>query len=134
MMSVGSTVNFKNRLQSYKRNIQERIGDTAFETHMRKAHARVKNPLSLVEIVPIRKYDPRTHNVSQLRAHETIWMRRLNTLQKGFNKREEKSTCSCVDYEREEGLIQKKTFELEEIEVKSTRRKSPRKKNSVNYK
>ena len=129
-MSVGSSVNFKNRLQSYKRNIQERIGDTAFEAHMRKAHARVKDPLSLVEIVPIRKYDPRTHNAAQLRAHETLWMKRLNTLQRGLNKREEKSTCTCVDYEREEGLVQKTNLEVDE--VKSTRRTSPRKKNSVN--
>ncbi|CBY06859.1 unnamed protein product [Oikopleura dioica] len=132
LMSVGSSVNFKNRLQGYKRNIQERIGDTAFETHMRKVHARAKDPLSLVEIVPIRQYDPRTHNALQLRAHETLWMKRMNTLQKGLNKREEKSTCTCVDYEREEGLIPKKKNEPEEM--KSTRRSSPRKKNSVNYK
>jgi len=93
---------------------------------------RAKDPLSLVEIVPIRQYDPRTHNALQLRAHEMLWMKRMNTLQKGLNKREEKSTCTCVDYEREEGLIPKKKNEPEEM--KSTRRSSPRKKNSVNYK
>ncbi|CAG5103530.1 Oidioi.mRNA.OKI2018_I69.chr1.g813.t1.cds [Oikopleura dioica] len=133
LSSVGSSINFKNRLQSYKRNILERIGDTAFETHMRKIHSRVKDPLSIVEIVPIRKYDPRTHNASHLRAHETLWMNRLNTLEKGLNKREEKSICSCVDYEREESLILNHLAKSVHDTQKEPRR-SPRNKKSVNYK
>ena len=84
-----------------------------------------------MEIVPIRKYDPRTHNVSQLRAHGTLWMKRLNTLEKGLNKREEKSTCSCIDYEREESLIPEHV--KPKMKTKIEPRRSPRKKQAVNY-
>lgn len=127
---VGSTTNFLQRLSKYKRNIVERIGDTRFENHMRKCHEKTDNPLSMVTITPIRQYDPQRHNRDTLRAHENLWMQRLKTLDHGLNKRVEKGTCNCIDYEREKDNIARTVIVESDNEADSVgpRRENPTRK------
>jgi hypothetical protein len=120
---VGQSNNFNQRLGTYKRNISQKIGDTSLENHMRKIHKDHEDPISLLKIHPIRKYDPKTHSSNNLKAHETVWIKRLKTKEFGLNKRIEKTECFCIDYEREKELLNKN------VEEKSDCNSTPQRRN-----
>lgn len=56
---------------------------------MREKHPDVKNPLNYVTITPFQIYDQLLHNKEKLRAHEGLWIKNFDLINKGLNRRQE---------------------------------------------
>ena len=56
---------------------------------MREEHPDLENPLDHVTITPFQIYDQLLHNKEKLRAHEGLWIKNFNLINKGLNRRQE---------------------------------------------
>ena len=56
---------------------------------MREKHPDLENPLDFVTITPFQIYDQLLHNKEKLRAHEGLWIKNFDLINKGLNRRQE---------------------------------------------
>ena len=63
---------------------------------MREEHPDLDNPLDHVTITPFQIYDQLLHNKDKLRAHEGLWIKNFNLINKGLNRRQENGKKSNV--------------------------------------
>ena len=63
---------------------------------MRQEHPDLENPLDHVTITPFQIYDQLLHNKDKLRAHEGLWIKNFNLINKGLNRRQENGKKSIV--------------------------------------
>ena len=56
---------------------------------MREKHPELENPLDYVTITPFQIYDQLLHNKEKLRAHEGLWIKNFDLINKGLNRRQE---------------------------------------------
>ena len=56
---------------------------------MREKHPDLENPLDYVTITPFQIYDQLLHNKEKLRAHEGLWIKNFDLINKGLNRRQE---------------------------------------------
>ena len=56
---------------------------------MREKHPDLENPLDYVTITPFQIYDQLLHSKEKLRAHEGLWIKNFDLINKGLNRRQE---------------------------------------------
>jgi len=56
---------------------------------MREKHPDLENPLDYVTLTPFQIYDQLLHNKEKLRAHEGLWIKNFDLINKGLNRRQE---------------------------------------------